>query len=97
LGGLGDKLESFVVGVENEIKENPSLTRESTHLPYTVSEIDKILNASPNFQNVKLMEFYRECYLTDEFRNSPEYQAMYSAIAGTFEEGVPISDLCSKE
>jgi hypothetical protein len=90
------KLVSFAGNLEYSFKDS-CLTRESTHLPYTVCEIDKILNASRKFQDVKLAEFYRTHYLTDEFHNSPEYQAMYSAIAGTFEEGISITDLCTKE
>jgi hypothetical protein len=96
-GSLNNVLSLFVLNLESEIKKNPSLTRESTHLPYTVSEIDKILNASQNFKEIKLAEYYRKYHLTDEFRNSPEYQVMYSAIAGTFEEGISITDLCTKE
>jgi hypothetical protein len=97
VGSLREGLKLFIINLEQDIKKNPDLTRESTHLPYTVYEIDKILNASPNFQNVKLAEYYRKYHLTDEFRSSPEYQAMFNAIAATFEEEISITDLCTKE
>jgi hypothetical protein len=90
-------LRLFIINLEQDIKETPKLTRESIYLPYAVSEIDKILNASRNFQDVKLAEYYRRYHLTDEFRNSPEYQAMYGVIVGTFEEGVSLTDLCTQE
>jgi hypothetical protein len=94
---LGEHLTLFIVNLEGSFIEHSELTRSSTYLPYTVSEIDKILNASSIFRDVKLAEFYRTHYLTDEFRDSSEYQAIYNAIAGTFEEGISLTDLCSKE
>jgi hypothetical protein len=94
---MKDSLGLFIVNAESAIESDLNLTRESICLPYTVCEIDKILNASRNFQDIKLAELYRTHYLTDEFRNSPEYQAMYRAIAKTFEDGIFITDLCTKE
>ena len=96
-GSLNDILSLFIMGVERKINASSELTRESTCLPYTVSEIDKILNASPNFQDIKLAEYYRTCYLTGEFYNSPEYWAIRDAVMRTFQEGVSIPDFGSKE
>ncbi|MDR2780882.1 MAG: hypothetical protein LBB21_00240 [Holosporaceae bacterium] len=97
VGSLRESLVLFILNLESRIKKSPDLTRESTYLPYAVDKIDEIFSASRNFRNVKLAEFYRTHCLTDEFRDSPEYLAMYNAIAGTFEEGVSLTDLCTKK
>lgn len=97
VGGLCDGLQLFIINLEREIKETPDLTRESTHLPYTVGEISRILGASRNFREVKLAEFYRRHFLTDEFLNSPEYKAIYETITEVFQSGVSLTDLTSKK
>ncbi|GHT90992.1 hypothetical protein FACS1894122_02550 [Alphaproteobacteria bacterium] len=93
---LGKSLALFVISSEDYLEES-NLAREFTYLPYMVSEIDKILNASRSFQDIKLAEFYRTHYLTDEFRNSPKYQEMYNAIAKTFEKGVSLAGFLPKK
>jgi hypothetical protein len=88
------RLHSGFRVLESEVKKG-KLTRESTYLPYTIAKIDEIFKASKNFKNAWLAEWYKRFYLTDEGINSPEYQAMWDAVAATFEEGVSVVDLLS--
>jgi hypothetical protein len=83
--GIKYALVSFIVSSESYLGES-NTSRESTCLPYTVCEIDKILTASTSLQHIKLAEFYRTHYLTSEFVDSLECQDMLSAIEKTFEE-----------
>jgi hypothetical protein len=95
---LVHSLNLFVINVERRIGEGRNnLTRESTHLPYTVNEIDKILKESRHFKEADFAEHYRKYHLTEEYKECPEFQAAYNAISGAFSQGVSLMDFIPQE
>jgi hypothetical protein len=97
-GMVVEDLSCFAGELEGIFK-NPNTsfkgaTRKSTHLHYTVREIDKVLDASVHFKGVGLLEWYEERYLGISRKSAAERQedekmraAMLQAITQTFAGG----------
>jgi hypothetical protein len=78
-GGIFSVSDALILFIINSDKASLS-----SYLCYSVYGIDKILSASSSFQDVKLLDYYNS-RLSDGFRTSPEYTAMYDTVVATFE------------
>lgn len=87
--GLINKLSLFCLNLDSYLKENPDLTWEMIHVPYTVSKINEMLSEDNHF-NWDFNNYFQTYCLSEDYKNSPEYKMMYEDVMNLFQEGIPI-------
>lgn len=83
--GLINKLKLFCLSLDSYLKENPNLTWEMIHVPYTISKINE-----DNHFNWDFNHYFQTYCLSNDYKNNPEYKMMYEDIKSMFQKGILI-------